>query len=59
VRALTLKKGTTNEIHGATDLVADPQNFNVLWASFWGDGIYRSVDGGAHWTSALGQPAAG
>jgi uncharacterized repeat protein (TIGR01451 family) len=50
----TLKKGTTEEIHGATDLVADPQNFNVLWASFWGDGIYRSTDGGAHWTSALG-----
>src|SRR6266496_3744746 len=23
----TLRKGTTNEIHGATDLVADPQNF--------------------------------
>ena len=50
----TLKKGTTNEIHGATDLVADPQNFNVLWASFWGDGIYRSVDGGANWASVLG-----
>ena len=55
----TLKKGTTDELHGATDLVADPQNFNVLWASFWGDGIYRSIDGGAHWTSALGNLPAG
>ena len=54
-----LKKGTTDETHGATDLVADPQNFKVLWASFWGDGIYRSVDGGAHWTSALGNLPAG
>jgi uncharacterized repeat protein (TIGR01451 family) len=50
----TLKKCTTDEIHGATDLVADPQNFNVLWASFWGDGIYRSTDSGATWSRALG-----
>ncbi|HZE49863.1 MAG TPA: hypothetical protein VE074_09880, partial [Jatrophihabitantaceae bacterium] len=55
----TLRKGTTNEIHGATDLVADPQNFNVLWASFWGDGIYRSTDGGLTWASALGNLPAG
>ncbi|HEY3713480.1 MAG TPA: hypothetical protein VGL39_03050 [Jatrophihabitantaceae bacterium] len=55
----TLRKGTTNEIHGATDLVADPQNFKVLWASFWGDGIYRSTDGGLTWASALGNLPAG
>jgi uncharacterized repeat protein (TIGR01451 family) len=55
----TLRKGTTDELHGATDLVADPQNINVLWASFWGDGIYRSTDGGAHWASALGNLPAG
>ena len=34
--------------HGATDLVMDPQNRKILWASFWGDGIYRSTNGGAH-----------
>jgi uncharacterized repeat protein (TIGR01451 family) len=50
----TLRKGTTNELHGATNLVMDPQNAKVLWASFWGDGIYRSTDGGKTWASALG-----
>jgi len=55
----TLRKGTTNELHGATDLVMDPQNPQNLWASFWGDGIYRSTDGGATWTSALGDLPAG
>ncbi|HET7276661.1 MAG TPA: hypothetical protein VFJ22_01160 [Dermatophilaceae bacterium] len=54
-----LLKGTDNEIHGATDLVADPQNPQVLWASFWGDGIYRSTDGGHTWSSALGDLPAG
>jgi uncharacterized repeat protein (TIGR01451 family) len=54
-----LRKGTTDELHGATDLVADPQHFNVLWASFWGDGIYRSTDGGLTWASALGNLPAG
>jgi uncharacterized repeat protein (TIGR01451 family) len=55
----TLRKGTTDEIHGATDLVMDPQNAKVLWASFWGDGIYRSTDGGLTWASALGDLPAG
>lgn len=50
----TLRKGTQDELHGATDLVMDPQNPANLWASFWGDGIYRSTDGGATWTSSLG-----
>ena len=58
-RTWTLRKGTTDEIHGATDLVMDPQNPNVLWASFWGDGIYRSTDGGQTWASALGNLPAG
>jgi uncharacterized repeat protein (TIGR01451 family) len=49
-----LRKGTSNELHGATDLVMDPQNPDVLWASFWGDGIYRSTNGGHTWSSALG-----
>ena len=55
----TLRKGTTEEIHGATDLVMDPQNPQVLWASFWGDGIYRSTNGGQTWASALGNLPAG
>ncbi|MGZ4493162.1 MAG: hypothetical protein ACXVWU_00550 [Nocardioides sp.] len=50
----TLRKGTTDQMHGATDLVMDPQDPKVLFASFWGDGIYRSTDGGATWSSALG-----
>ncbi|HWU22660.1 MAG TPA: hypothetical protein VN088_14090 [Nocardioides sp.] len=49
----TLRKGTTNELHGATDLVIDPQDPNVLFASFWGDGIYKSTDGGATWATAM------
>lgn len=54
-----LRKGTSDEIHGATDLVMDPQNPMILWASFWGDGIYRSTDGGHSWSSALGNLPAG
>jgi uncharacterized repeat protein (TIGR01451 family) len=54
-----LKKGTTDELHGATDLVMDPKNPRNLWASFWGDAIYRSTDGGATWNSALGNLPAG
>jgi uncharacterized repeat protein (TIGR01451 family) len=50
----TLRKGTTDELHGATNLIMDPQNAKLLWASFWGDGIYRSTDGGHTWASALG-----
>ncbi|HEX2895355.1 MAG TPA: hypothetical protein VHO29_15250 [Marmoricola sp.] len=55
----TLRKGTTNELHGATDLVMDPQDPHVLYASFWGDGIYKSTDGGHTWASALGDLPAG
>ncbi len=54
-----LRKGTTQEIHGATDLVMDPQNAKVLWASFWGDKIYRSTNGGLTWASAMGTLPAG
>lgn len=50
----TLRKGTTSEFAGATDLVMDVRAPNVLWASFWGDGIYRSKDAGATWKKALG-----
>ncbi|MCU1538270.1 MAG: hypothetical protein JWP82_2621 [Humibacillus sp.] len=55
----TLRKGTTDEFRGATDLVLDPAAPTHLWASFWGDGIYKSTDGGATWTSSLGNLPAG
>ncbi|WP_132117037.1 FixG Ig-like domain-containing protein [Actinocrispum wychmicini] len=58
-RNWTLKRGTKDELHGATDLVMDPRNPRMLWASFWGDAIYRSTDGGATWTSTLGTLPAG
>ena len=29
---------------GATDLEVDPNNPNVLYASFWGDGIYKTTN---------------
>lgn len=50
----TLRKGTTDELHGATDLKMDPRQPNVMWASFWGDQIYRTNDGGATWSPAMG-----
>jgi len=54
----TLRKGTTNELHGATALVMDPQNPSVLFASFWGDAIYKTTDGGHTWATAMtGLPA--
>ena len=53
-RTWTLLKGTRNQIHGATDLVLDPQNPKVLWASFWGKGIFRSTNSGRTWKSAMG-----
>ncbi|NYD41414.1 DUF11 domain-containing protein [Nocardioides panaciterrulae] len=53
-RTWTLLKGTKNQLHGATDLVIDPQNPKVLWASFWGKGIYRSTNSGHSWKSAMG-----
>ncbi|HKK44930.1 MAG TPA: hypothetical protein VJ964_05380 [Balneolaceae bacterium] len=53
-----------NEWTGATDLVIDPRNPDVLYAATWqrerttaaylgggpGSGIYKSADGGSHWT---------
>ena len=37
----------------------DPQNPKNLWASFWGDAIYKSTDGGATWANSLGNLPAG
>ena len=38
---------------GATDLVIDPQQSNKLYASFLGQGISKTVDSGANWTSVM------
>lgn len=44
-----LRKAATDELHGATDLVLDPAQPNVLYATFWGDAIYESTDSGLNW----------
>jgi len=38
---------------GATDLEIDPQNPDILYSSFWGDAIYKSTDGGKHWSTTM------
>jgi photosystem II stability/assembly factor-like uncharacterized protein len=43
----------TTEPTGATDLELDPQNPNILYASFWGDAIYKSTNAGATWTPIM------
>ena len=50
---------TSDQFSGATDLVMDPQNASILWASFWGDKIYRSTNGGTTWTTVMGDLPAG
>jgi uncharacterized repeat protein (TIGR01451 family) len=49
----TLLKEARNESNGATDLEIDPQNPNILYASFWGDAIYKSTNGGNTWTPIM------
>jgi uncharacterized repeat protein (TIGR01451 family) len=45
---------TTNRLNGATDLVIDPLVPSTLYASFLGQGISKTVDSGATWTSVMG-----
>jgi len=46
------------EATGATDLEMDPQNPSILYASFWGDAMYKSTDGGHTWATIMnGLPA--
>jgi photosystem II stability/assembly factor-like uncharacterized protein len=46
------------EANGATDLEMDPLNSSILYASFWGDAIYKSTDGGHTWAPIMtGLPA--
>ena len=56
----TLRKEAKSEANGATDIEMDPQNAQVLYASFWQDAIYKSTNGGASWTKAMtGLPPGG
>ena len=55
---------------GASELIFDPTNSNILYAAFWevyrkpwdlesggpGSGIYKSVDGGDNWTELTKNP---
>jgi uncharacterized repeat protein (TIGR01451 family) len=56
----TLRKEAKSEDNGATDIEMDPQNPQVLYASFWQDAIYKSTNGGSTWTPAMnGLPPGG
>jgi uncharacterized repeat protein (TIGR01451 family) len=45
--------------NGATDLEIDPRNPQILYSSFWGDAIYKSVNGGRSWAKVMkGLPVA-
>jgi len=37
------------DCRGASDLLMDPSDPNVLFAAFWQVGIFKSTDGGASW----------
>ena len=46
------------DANGATDLEMDPLNPHILYASFWGDAIYKSTDAGHTWAKIMnGLPA--
>src|SRR5262249_19196240 len=46
----TLLKEAKSESNGATDFELDPQNTNIMYASFWSDAISKSTNGGGTWT---------
>ena len=49
----TLIKPAPKPQYGATDLEVDPQDTQVMYASFWGDSIYKSTNGGATWAPIM------
>jgi uncharacterized repeat protein (TIGR01451 family) len=54
----SLLKQAPTGTNGATDLELDPQNGD-LYASFWGDAIYKSTNDGASWKTIMnGLPTA-
>ena len=54
---LDAAQGHHDELHGATDLVMDPQNPKNLWASFWGDGDLQVHRRRRDLDQRAGQPA--
>jgi photosystem II stability/assembly factor-like uncharacterized protein len=44
---------TKTERNGATDVELDPQNPKILYASFWGDAIYKSTNAGKTWSPIM------
>ena len=53
-----LLKEAKSEQNGATDIEFDPQSTSTLYASFWSDAMYKSTDGGKHWSTMMtGLPA--
>jgi uncharacterized repeat protein (TIGR01451 family) len=56
--AWTLIMPTPSTSLGATDIKLDPQTPTTLYASFWGDAMYKSTNGGATWAQIMnGLPA--
>jgi photosystem II stability/assembly factor-like uncharacterized protein len=54
----TLLKEAKQEANGATDIEIDPLTPTTLYASFWGDAIYKSTDAGKSWSPIMnGFPA--
>ena len=49
----TLLKEAKDESSGATDVEIDPLDTQTLYASFWGDAIYKSTNGGATWSPVM------
>ena len=47
-----LRKGTKSTDGGGTDVEVDPWDGNTVYATFWGDSIYKSTDHGLHWAAA-------
>ncbi|MGB8650171.1 MAG: hypothetical protein WCD35_05865 [Mycobacteriales bacterium] len=57
-RTWALRRGTTDQDHGATDVRVDPLDANTVYASFLGEGIFKSTDHGLTWAPAMtGLPA--
>ncbi|HET8752263.1 MAG TPA: hypothetical protein VFM43_07035 [Gaiellaceae bacterium] len=48
----SLLKQAPQGTNGTTDLELDPQNGD-LYATFWGDGIYKSTNNGASWKKIM------
>jgi len=51
-RWLSMNKGLPTAYQNIKALVVDPDNTNTLYAGMEFHGVYKSTDGGTHWTSA-------